>query len=304
MKTILMVLTISVTTFYINQSTNSQKENQRITNDATDDYRIYEKKIREAWAFHKPNYDYENTLRTYQSAFKSVSAPFAIDVMDALKIAIEVDSIQEMFEFSTILVEKGCKEVFFEKNNLAYLQNFPKEWKKLQERIEYVQSHPNEFWNVELKEKMESLYRKDQELAHKYSGKTDLPGWCYEMEYFDEVKMPFLNLVKEYGLLSEKELGIYIEFEEDQKMNNGFPYVIMLHIYQSGESRFSKEELEQFYIDGHLYSNFEKTSLVQYNWFTNRRYYPETNAMIQRNAPEDSIRLKSIEEAIRMWEKL
>ncbi len=114
-----------------------------------DDYTNYYEIIREAWGFHKPNKDYPNAFKKYREAFNCVSSPLAIDVFDALRIAIEVDSVELMFLCSEILVKKGCSYRFFERKGLEKLKNYSSEWKRITELIDEVQANPSQYWNVE-----------------------------------------------------------------------------------------------------------------------------------------------------------
>lgn len=253
-----------------------------------DDYRIYYNIIREAWAFHKPNYDYPNTFKKYREAFDSVSSPLAMDVFDVLKIAIEVDSVDAMFEFSEILVKKGCEYRFFEREGLEKLKTYSSKWSDLTTLIDEVQANPNKYWNVELKEKMETLYRKDQDIRNKYIGKTEYGGaWFLVEEYQEEVKLPFLKLIEEYGIVGEKELGVYI-IDETHGLIQAFPAVIMIHIVQSGESRFTADEVDLYYKRGYL-PRIQADYIKNFIIHQNRRYFKKTNELIQRGAPEDSI---------------
>lgn len=264
----------------------------KIERDTTDDYRIYDKIIREAWAFHKPNYDYPNVFKKYREAFGSVSSPLAIDVFDALRIAVEVDSVEAMFEFSAILVKKSCDHRFFERKGLEKLKNYPSEWAELTALIDEVQANPEKYWNVELKEKMETLYRKDQDIHDKYVGKTEFGNnWILVTAYQEEVKLPFLELIKEYGMVGEKELGVFIRDYDDEKelLNQAFPCIIILHIIQGGEyARFTKAEIDLYYQQGYLSSVDARYIKGNYP-FPSQKEYEKTNEMIQRGAPEDSI---------------
>ena len=251
-----MVSALLLISFIINKKSveSSNLETTKIS--LEDDYRIYDKIIREAWAFHKPNYDYPNTFKTYRKAFNSVSSPLAIDVFDALRIAIEVDSVDAMFEFSETLVKKSCDKRFFEGERLKKLKNHPERWSKLMAFIDEVQANPHQYWDVELKEKFEALYRKDQEIAKKYNNGRSKYGfsWMLETEYHEEVKIPFMNLIKKYGLKGEKELGVYVpdEYSSDALPSMAFPVVIILHIVEGGENRFTPKEIDEYYTKGYI----------------------------------------------------
>ena len=106
-STIFLIILASVLllSFVIKQKSVENPQEKTETN-LEDDYRIYDKTIREAWAFHKPKGDYPNMFKKYREAFNSVSSPMAIDVLDALKRAIEVDSVELMFAYSEILVKR------------------------------------------------------------------------------------------------------------------------------------------------------------------------------------------------------
>jgi hypothetical protein len=264
-----------------------------------DDYTVYYEIIREAYAFHKPNADYPNVLKKYREAFGSVSSPLAMDVFDVLKIAIEVDSVEAMFEFSKILVKKGCEYRFFEREGLEKLKNYPSEWSDLTNLIDEVQANPNKYWNVELKEKMEILYRKDQDIRNEYVGKTeDGNNWTLVTAYQEEVKLPFLNLIKEHGMVGEKEIGVYIpdDKNETELLYQAFPGIIIVHIIQSGEhSRFTLDEIDLYHQQGYLppsTAKYIKGNLVFPQVYKNEGGYEKTNEMIRRGAPEDSITMQ------------
>lgn len=220
-----------------------------------------------------------------------MSSPLAIDVFDALRIAIEVDSVDAMFEFSEILVKKSCDKRFFEGERLKKLKNYPERWSKLMVFIDEVQANLNNYWNVELKKKFELLYDLDQDIRNQYVGKTEFGDyWTLVTAYQEQVKIPFLELMKEYGIKGEKELGVYIKNYENEKesLNQAFPAVIMLHIAQSGESRFTKQEIDLYYKQG--YMDKLMVGMIKGNLdYKNSTVYKKTNEMIRRGASEDSI---------------
>jgi hypothetical protein len=257
----------------------------------SDDYTVYYKIIQEAWAFHKPNADYPNVLKKYREAFDCVSSPLAVDVLTVLKIAIEVDSVDAMFEFSEILVKKGCEYRFFEREGLEKLKTYSSKWSDLTTLIDEVQANPHKYWNAELKQKMELLYDLDLDCSKKFKGKTKYGNaWYLETKYQEEVKVPFLKLIKEYGMVGEKELGIYFQYSNDEEdlLYQPFPGIIMLHIVQSGESRFTHDEIESYYKAGYI-SNLMTRMIKSNDAYQNKSIYKKTNELIQRGAPEDSI---------------
>lgn len=269
--------------------------NSQLTKYENDDYSIYDEKIRAALNSQSSNTNYSNTFKAYRIAFKCVSSPLAVDVLDALNIAIEADSIDAMYEFSEILVKKGCSYSFFEREELEKIKQYPNRWTELSILIDEVRANPNNYWNVELKEKLEALYRKDQFLANKYKDRDKYKGaWCLETEYQKDVKLPFLKLIKEYGLKGEKELGVYI-IDENHGLIQVFPVTIMIHIVQSGESRFTNDEIDSYYRQGYipkLQADYIKNNIT----YQNRIHYKKTNEMIRRGAPEDSITIQVREE--------
>ncbi len=106
------------------------------------------------------------------------------------------------------------------------------------------------------------------------------------------MKLPFLKLIKRYGIVGEKELGIYFKDDEDETdiLNQAFPGIIMIHIIQSGEYRFTNDEIDLYYKQGYL----PKTTMI---YMKNSNYdlgnvYKKTSEMIQRGAPEDSITMQ------------
>jgi hypothetical protein len=282
--------------FFANQKSLEKPNVEQVKVGVEDDYRIYDKIIREAWAFHKPTADYPNVFKKYRAAFSSVSSPLAIDVFDALKIAIETDSVQAMFEFSETLVKKGCSYRFFERKGLEKLKDYPTEWSKLRQLIEQVQANPNDYWNVELKAKFELLYKLDQEIAKKYRGKNEYgDNWILVTAYQEQVKLPFLKLIKEHGIVGEKDLGVYFRDheEEDYMMGQVFPGIIILHIIQSGEhSRFTMEEIDLYHKKGYLpktTAKYIKNHLIPLQFKGYVDAFAKTNEMIKRGASEDSI---------------
>ncbi|MFK7946628.1 MAG: hypothetical protein AB8G11_03485 [Saprospiraceae bacterium] len=283
--------------------------NQSLT-DTTDNYLPYYEKIKEALIYYKDDKDYPKTIETFKEAFDMVSTPMAMDVLDALYVSIELESEENMFYFARILVEKGCEVPFFDREDLKKLKDYPKEFEALMNHIDYVQANAEKYWNVELREKMHALFRKDQDIAYKYKGKNEYGNnWLLVTEYQEDVKLPFLELIKEHGMVGEKELGIFFRDPQDSTdygLIQTFPGIIILHIIQSGEhSRFTEEEINLYTQEGYMpwftakYINGNKKG-----YRFGRDFYKKTNEMIQRNAPEDSIMMQvrldwKMEESVR-----
>lgn len=276
-------------------SPHPQEINQSLT-DTTDNYLPYYEKIREALIYYKDDKDYPKTVETFKEAFDMVSSPMAMDVLDALHASIAMDSKEDMFYFARIFVEKGCEAPFFEREDLQALKDYPEEFEALMNHIDYVQANAEQYWNVELRKQLTYLFEEDQRIAKKYkytdSLKALYPNWVLCPEYDTIVKRPFLELVKKYGIVGLPDVGFALR--KNGKALAATPYIIMLHILQRGENRFTRKELEDCVKQGIL-SEFHVKQLID-TAKNNYRLYPEIRAMIERGADEDSISMRMIKE--------
>jgi|GEM_PF-2979370 hypothetical protein len=263
----------------------SLKENQY------ENYISYHEKIRQALVSLKDSLNHNKAVDEFNEAFEMVEKPWGIDVFDALQAAIQANRKTEMFTYSRILVTKSCDSLFFEQERLKALKTYPNEWQSLMEFIKKVHQNPSEYWNIELRERIITIRKKDPELGknpiyNNDSIKDKYGAWILSPEYYENVRLPFIKIIKEHGLQSELTLGLTIQ--DDTLLTCGTcSEIIILHLYQSAYNIFSADELENFEKKGLLSPAF--VSQLKSFQMGNRLSYPHICEMIELNAPEDSI---------------
>lgn len=177
--------------------------------------------------------DYKNAIHQYDLAFKNKKQPFAQDIFNQTVCYIKMDNFKKAMNNCFILAEKGTGSEFFQKNKIFEPLKKQEKWQQL---LNTADNKKKELTNKnkELNEKLTTLHTADQEahtLLRTMNEQNEDSVSNYVKMVDDSLSKKLMKIFKQYGLLSEFNLGVTLDDKFRIKDMPGF-YIVMLHNFQ------------------------------------------------------------------------
>lgn len=176
--------------------------------------------------------NFSQAEKEYDTAFRLWQYPFAIDIFNALKCAVQTKNNMSILRYSLSLVELGCDINFFK--NPDYLSDFRKseEWLLFIEqypsiRMQFVKNN-----NWQLRSEIEQLRCKDQYLREQDPTREIFTDSTSKVD--NRIKYSLLTLFKK-KFPNEYDYGIFLDNDTTVAILHPL-HTILVHDYNSFDS--------------------------------------------------------------------
>ncbi len=217
------------------------------------EYAEYYPLVASAWKNYNDK-DFKEAELNLKLAFTKTDFPLGKDLNLALSVAQKRKDAEWAEQISIILAKGGVPLRYFEK------LKFFKWHEKFKADFKVYSDYYNRNYEPEFREELISLIRKDKEYVDKYHQWRTREIEMTLQELIDgasQIHSDFQNLTDEYGFPNERKMGYnYVRRKNNVEFYN--VEVLIIHIYQRGESVF-KNELQDIICKGGLQINYEET---------------------------------------------
>ena len=199
------------------------------------------------------NKKYDKAKLNFNLAFEAAEVPLSIDIINALNLYLKVNDEEMIHKLSIMLAKGGIPNKYFQKfQSLNWYSKFEQNFSQ------YDSIYKNDF-NTEYRRRITELIAYDIEFNEKYhdwrSGNIDmsLGEMISEAKY---IALEFENMINEYGLPLEKEIGYY--YDDRMEQVSVLPIeVLIIHIHQRGKFLIKSDEITLLICNGLLNKGYQ-----------------------------------------------